>query len=91
MISTITATQIYKGVSPVILKNTTHLFIYKLRNYGDLKSIAKEMSAIYDKKTLLQIYHEATDEPYSFLYINLMEKDRKRMFMKKFGQYLIPN
>ena len=84
MISTITATQIYKGVSPVIRKNMTHLFIYRLRNYGDLESIVEEMSAIYDKKTLLQIYHEAIGEPYSFLYINLMEKDRKRMFMTEF-------
>ena len=77
MISTITATQVYKGVSPVIRKNVTHLFIYRLRNYGDLESIVEEMSAIYDKKTLLQIYHEAIDEPYSFLFfLNPMEKDR---------------
>ena len=66
MISTITATQVYKAVSIVIRKNMTHLFIYRLRNYGDLQSIVEEMSAIYDKKTLLQIYHEAIDEPYSF-------------------------
>ena len=50
MISTITATQVYKGVSPVILKNMTHLFIYKLRNYGDLEAIVEEMPAIYDKR-----------------------------------------
>ena len=87
MISTITATQVYTAVSPVIRKNITHLFIYRLRNYGDLEAIIEEMSAIYGKKTLLQMYHEAIDEPYSFLYINLMQKDRKRMFMKKFEQY----
>ena len=92
MISTTTATQIYKGVSPVIRKSMTHLFIYRLRNYGDLESIVEEMSAIYDKKkTLLQIYHEAIDEPCSFLYISLMEKDRKLMFMNKFDQYLVPS
>ena len=50
MISIITATQIYKGVSPVIRKSMTHLFIYRLRNYGDLESIVEEMSAIYVKK-----------------------------------------
>ena len=80
MISTITATQIYKGVSPVIPKNMTHLFIYRLRNYGDLEAIVEEMSAIYDKTTLLQIYHEAIDEPYSFLYINLMEKPKSYVY-----------
>ena len=91
MISTITATQVYRGVSPVIRKNETHLFIYGLRNYGNLEAIVEEMSAIYDNNTLLQIYHEAIDEPYSFLYINLREKDRHRMFMKKFDQHLIPS
>ena len=92
MISTITATQVFQPLPPVIRKNITHLFIYRLRNYGDLEAIVEEMSAIYDKKeTLLQIYHEAIDEPYSFLYINLMRKDRKRMCMKKFDHYLNPS
>ena len=62
MISTITATQVYKAVSPVIRKkDMTHLFIYRLRNYADLQAIIGEMSAVYDPKTLLQIYHEAID------------------------------
>ena len=91
MISTITATQVYKAVSPIIRKNMTHLFIYRLRNYADLEAIIEEMSAVYDKKTLLEMYHEAISEPYSFLYINLMQKQRERMFMKKFEEYLIPS
>ena len=45
----------------------THLFIYRLRNYSDLEAIVEELSAIYDKKTLLEIYHQAVAEPYSFL------------------------
>ena len=91
MISTITSTQVYKQISPIVRKNMTHLFIYRLRNYGDLEAIIEEMSAIYDKKTLLQIYHEAISEPYSFLYINLMSKQRERMFMSRFDHYLNPS
>ena len=74
MFSTITSTQIYKGVSPIILKNMTHLFIYRLRNYGALEGIIEELSAIYDEKTLLQIYHEAVSEDYSFLSVSLISK-----------------
>ena len=37
-------------MSPIVRKNITHLFIYRLRNYGDLESIIEEMSAIYDKR-----------------------------------------
>ena len=51
MISTITSTQVYKQMSPIVKKNTTNLFIYRLRNHNDLESIVEELSAIYDKKT----------------------------------------
>ena len=54
-----------------------------------------ELSAIvrsdnlHESKTLIyKIYETATDEPHSFLYINLLEKNPDKMFMKKFSQYL---
>ena len=79
MVSTTTSTQVYKQISPIVRKSMTHLFIYRLRNYGDLEATVEELSAIYDKKTLLQIYHEAASEGYSFLYVNLMSKDTKNV------------
>ena len=90
MISTTTSTQVYKQISPTVRKNMTHLFIYRLRNYGDLEAIVKELSAICDKKTLLQIYHEAVSVEYSFLYVNLMQKNKRKMFMTRFNHYLNP-
>ena len=68
----------------------THLFIYRLRNYGDLELI-EELVAICDKKTLLQIYHEAVSDDGSFLYVNLMNKDKRKMCMQRFTQYLGPS
>ena len=50
----------------------------------------EELSAIYDKKTMLQIYHEAASEDYSFLYVNVMGKDKRKMSMERCGIYLIP-
>ena len=50
MISTITSTQVYKQISPIVRKNITHLFIHRFRSFGDLGSIVEELSAIYDKK-----------------------------------------
>ena len=91
MISTITSTQVFKAISPIVRKNVTHLFVYRLRNYGDLEGIIEELSAIYDKKTLLQLYHEAVSEDFSFLYVNLMQKRKERMFMQNFTKYLIPS
>ena len=89
MISTITSTQVHKQIFPIVRKNMTHLFIYRLRNYNDLEAIVEELHAIYGKNTLLQIYHEAVSEEYSFLYANLMSKDKRKMFMTRFNPYLI--
>jgi len=90
-ISTITSTQVYKQVSPLIRKNISHIFVFRLRNQADLEGIIEEMSAVYDKKILYQIYKTATDTPFSFLYINLMTQDKSEMFFKNFEEKIIPN
>ena len=87
-ISTITATQVLVALSPVIRKNATEMYIYKLRNYRDLESLIEELSALAPKKILLQMYNTATEEPYSFWYINLMAKDINKMFYVRFEKRL---
>ena len=62
-----------------------------MRNQNDLESLLEELSALYNKKTLLEIYNIATSEPYSFLYINLMAKDKSNMFFQNFSKALVPN
>jgi len=89
-ISTLTSTQVYKQVSPIVRKNMTHLFVFKLRNQADLEAITEEVSAVYDKDTFKEIYRTATDEPYAFLYINLTAKDNRDMFYQNFEHRLIP-
>ena len=58
----------------------------------DPEAIVEELNAIYDnkKKTLLQIHHEAVSEDHSFLYVNLMSKDTRKMFMERYHRYSIP-
>ena len=48
MISTITSTQVYTQISPIVRDNMIHLFIYRLRDANDLESIVEELSAIYN-------------------------------------------
>ncbi len=79
-ISTITSTQVYKAISPIVRKNITDLFVFRLRNQADLDQIVEEVSAVHDKKTLYQLYRLATEQPYSFLYINLTAKTANDMF-----------
>lgn len=88
-ISSITSTQVFVCLSPIIRKNATEIYVYRLRNYRDLESLVEELSALYDKKTLHELYNIATHEPHSFLYINLIAKDKKDMFYVRFEHKLI--
>ena len=40
------------------------------------------------KQILLEIYNIATEDPFSFLFVNLMEKDINKMFMVRFEKYI---
>jgi stress-induced morphogen len=85
--STITSTQKFTALSPIIRVNATQLFIYRLRNYTDLQTFIDEVSALLkDKKTLLEIYSLATEQPYSFLYVNLLAKTVNNMFYINFDK-----
>lgn len=83
-ISTITATQKFAAIAPIIRVNATELYSYRLRNYKDLEALVEEVSAIADKKVIMEIYNMATSEPYSFLYVNLRSKDKNHIFHIRF-------
>ena len=86
MISTITATQVYRAISPVVRKNITDLCIFRLRNQSDLDAVIDETSAIFDKATLMKFYKAATAKPYSFLYVKLTAKTTSDMFYESFNE-----
>ena len=89
-ISTITSTQVYNLISPIIRKNATNLYVFKLRNAKDLEALLEELSALYDKNTILEIYRTATEGPHNFLYINLTAKKLSDMFYLNFEKKIIP-
>ena len=89
MISTITATQKFSSLHPLIRVNATELYIYRLRNHKDLETFIDEVSAVADKKTLMELYNLATSEPYSFLYVKLTAKTKNDMFFIRFDKKLI--
>jgi len=89
MISTITATQKFSAIHPIIRVNATELYVYRLRNYKDLETFIDEVSAVYDKKTLMVLYNAATEEPFSFLYVKLTSKTKDDMFYKRYDHKLV--
>ena len=88
-ISTIVATQKFTAIHPIIRISATSLLVYRLRNYKDLESFVEEVSAVTDKKTLLELYNTATSEPYSFLYVNLVAKSKNDTFYIRFDKKMI--
>ena len=55
-----------------------------------MESWLEEMSAIYDKNVLMQLYRIATDKPHGFLYIKVTAKDKKDMFYDSLQTKLVP-
>ena len=90
-ISTFVSLQKSSTVPPVNRVNISYLFYYKVRNFKEIEILQDEFSAIVrsdnlheSKKLIYKIYETATDEPHSFLYINLLEKNPDKIFMKSF-------
>ena len=74
-LSVITATQKYNALSPIVRLNSSSLYIFKLKNQSELDTFIQEQSALIDKKTINEIYRVATEEPYSFLFVKLRERE----------------
>jgi len=87
-ISTVVATQKYNAISPIIRVNAPELYVFRLRSTQDLTTVIDENSALVDKATLMKVYRLATDEPFSFLFVNLQEKTLDRMFMVRFSRHI---
>ena len=66
----------YKEIETMVEELSTMLINRKM--LADAKNIAEA------KRLLLEIYNEATSEPYSFLYCNLTKGDIDEVFMKNF-------
>ena len=88
MISTITSTQKFNAIAPIIRIDATELYVYKIRNQKDLDALIEELSAIIDK-TLLQLFNTATSIPHSFLYIKLTARNINEMFYINLNQKMI--
>ena len=55
--SSVVATQKNTAIRPMIRVNASELHVFRLRNYQDLQTFIDEVSALIDKKTLLEMYH----------------------------------
>ena len=89
-ISTLVSSQKLRLVSSTIRVNLQFMLVWRLRNELELQQVLEEVSAVYDKKTLLEMYHLAVDEPHSFWYILLTAKRPEDAFFLRFEKRLVP-
>ena len=85
-ISTIISTQKFSALHPIIRVNAKILHVFRLRNYQDLQMFLDEVSALIDKKSLMEIYNLAVSAPFSFLTVDLTAKKKDMIFMVKFDK-----
>jgi hypothetical protein len=91
MISTFILTQKLRLAGSILRVNAQAMVVFRLRNRLELDAIIEELSAVYDKKTLMEMYQLATAEPYSFWYVNLAAKRKEDMFWLRFEQRMVPS
>ena len=90
-VSTILSTQKYNAVSTIIRTNMDSMYLFRLRNANDLQAVIDELSALLDKKRLLEIYLKATEQRFSFLFIKLTAPNVNYMFYVKFDSRIMIN
>ncbi len=71
-ISTALLLQRFRLASPTIRYNAHALYVHKLSNMADLKTLAEEFAALLgDESTFIELYRRATAERFGFLYITM--------------------
>ena len=88
--SWICSSQVLNLVGTVVRKNARCMCIWRLRNFKEVETLCEELSGVYDKDTLMQLYRTATADPYSFMFVRLDAKTRDTMFYLRFESRLVP-
>ena len=82
-ISTWVSTQKLRLISNAVRVNAQFFMVWRLRNQLEKDSLLEELTALVPKQQLHAMYEEAVREPYSFLYIYLLNP-RDEMFHIRF-------
>lgn len=85
-ISFLYAVQLYKAMPPVVRVNLSAIILFRVYNKGEIAKIVEEQAAFVPEKTWLALYEHATNEQYSFFYVNYKHPLR---FFKNFTTPLV--
>lgn len=77
--------QKFMKFSPTTRENATNVVIFEQKNSTALEQIASEYKGSMTLPDFFKVYNFATNEPFSFLHINLQETDPKKRFRKNWN------
>lgn len=78
--SIILSTQLHRSLPLAIRANATFYIIFETHNRTEVEKMAEEFNAFPDFE---KMYHEATEEPYSFLFLDIRNMLARKRFQKK--------
>jgi hypothetical protein len=84
-ISVFCASQKLRALATIVRVNARNLLVWMLRNQREIVALLEELSALYPVETLHQMYTQAIeDAPFSWWFIDLIAKEKTRMFYIRF-------
>lgn len=85
-ISLIIITQKYMALSGPVRTNATNTIIFRIRNGDELKRITDANRESLSADQFLDLYNDATNEPYQFLHVNNQQPDPKRRYCRNWNE-----
>ena len=81
--------QSYYQVPKTIRAQLSYIWLVKIGQKRDLNLILADSGGLVDKKTLMHLYEDATQQKFNFLKINLNTVDMDRKFSKNFIDFYL--
>ena len=83
------STQKLTAVSPVARVNFRFVLVWRLRSAREIDALMEELSALYPKQILYEMYETAIQEEHSFWYVDMVAKRKEDMFHVRFEYKMV--
>ena len=77
------------AISPVARTNFRFILVWRLRSAREIEALVDELSALYPKQILYDMYEQAVEEPHSFWYVNMVAQSKQDMFYMRFEYKMV--
>lgn len=87
--SLLIVSQAYKEIPKTVRTQFSGLILFRIPNQKEISVIYEENPVDLDQNAWLKLYHRATGETFSFMFINYQTTDPLKKVMKNFDEFLV--